>query len=878
MNRRRLRALVALAVALLALPLAGLSPARSAVDRPHEVAQLRAVPPVNGSPTNAEISLALDPVRRRGYQLALSGNSTHITAFDLDSLEILASRTVSFAAFSLGAHGLDADGGRIFMAVGRPMFQGVAVLDEALFASGDPAAVRLLQAPQTPVYNAAIVAGVRYEPSIGKLLLLLNPQRTGDSVLGLTRAKTPYANFMAQWDATSGKEDWLHAITQCSTASINNEIGMSVTPFLSRDGKNIYAMCSSSETEMQMLRLGVPSPGAKPTEGQLYPAGSSIGTVMVDAAAERVHMISSSAYIVTFDWPTRRIVGTASISPLPTALPVAFGDVDQTTGRIIVASPPRGGGSANQAGDPGGLLLVDGRRATLPQALIYDDLVKTQVFRVAPVIDPAGSGRPRRVFVRHSTKDNPNEAEPFFRVYADPVPVSVDAAAGELDPTLDIDESDKTQSSFAGEANGYGSRVLMVGGIQGPVNLQETTGKCGPTNRDILFGSVQRAALSVVAASVRADGADADLSTQADLRDLSRCGNGGNVLVRYPAWPEQAKGQGPGWTYVPAECSGVDEKGTGPGQWTAKATCRQDEGVVQGEAQHLQGGGAAAGGISIGRSTSSTKVHRDATLGIVSTTTSVAEDIVIPGVGAIGSVKSVAMSRANGRVPKPGDPARTAWTVEICGTTIGQTKDEACQTGPEAADTIARLNEVGRNRIMFRQPAVDKDLIQGSPGGYVAGIQRDRGEAALSRLENSDELMTVPGLEIIVRTNPDSTPKRYIVQLAGVRAVSTYGISKLPENTMPTGEAENIVEELGLEVNAGAGFGAGGPIAPAPAPSLIQQIVETVGDAVERVYRTAFMFDFRNPGDVALALGVWLTFGTPLYLAERRRRYRGMLL
>lgn len=877
MNRRRFRALIALVPALLAGSALAGAPARSLAARPENVASVPVWAPLNAPIESAWSTLALNPASRRGYQLTHAGGGTLITLFDLDTLQPLRSKQVAYQATSLGSDGVDEAGGRLFFRVGKPWLSGIAVLDEAKFAAGATDAVRLFSVPQNPVYSTSVVAGVRFEPRVDKLLILLNPQRTVDGFLGLTRGKGAYANFLAQWNASTGAQDWLHPISQCSTASLNEEAGSSYAPFFSRDGKNIYAICSSSETEVQMLRLGIPSPGAKPTEGQTYPAASQVGQLVIDPVAERVHMIANSSYVVSFDWPTKRIAGTATISPITTSGVLAFGAVDVTTGRLAIAAPPR---SSAGRSDPGGLMLIDGRREVLPQALAYEALAGPKLFgSQPPVIDPAGPGRPRRIFIRHSKVDDPNLGEPVFRVIADPVDVSIDPPEGELDPTADVDESESTQSSFASEANGYGSRLLMVGGVQGPVTFFELTGKCGPVNREIIWGAVKRTGLSTVAASARADGADADLTTQADLRDLSRCGNGGTTsggaapVVRYPAVPEAARGQGPGWDYRPAECAGVDTNSAGnPGKgWSALTICEQDAAVVKAEAMHVQG---AAGGISVGRSTSNTKVFRDPGLGVVAEATSLAENIEIPGVGLIGSVKSVATSRANGRVPKAGDRERTSWTVEICGTTIEAFKQQACRSGPEASEIINRLNEAGRNRVIFRQPAVDEDLISGSPGGYVAGVQRDRGEAALSRLENGDELMVIPGLEIIVRTNPDSSPKRYILQLAGVRAVSTYGIAVLPIGVITDPEAEAVVEELGLNVNATDGFGAGKAVA--ASLSVPERLVQKVGDAVERLYRTAFKFEWRNPGEVALALGVWLTFGAPVYLADRRRRHQRM--
>ncbi|MGQ0432457.1 MAG: hypothetical protein ACT452_08635 [Microthrixaceae bacterium] len=833
--------------------------------------------PANVDPTTPEVSLALNPSSRRGYQITDTGSASLITAIDLDTLEPLRSLSVPWSLSSMGADGLDAEGGRIFLKANRPFLTGIAVLDEQRFAAGHPSPVTFLKAPTNPAYGTAMAAGLRYEPRTNKILLLLNPQRTGDSFLGLTRAKGVYANFLAQWDATTGAEDWLHSIRQCSTASINTEAGSSITPFLSKAGDAIYAMCGVSESELQMLRLPLSADGKPTGDAQTYPAGSGIAAVAIDPVRERVHMISSASYVLTYDWPTRRIAGTSGISSFANTFAIALPAVDVDTGRLVVASPPRGGSVDNQQPDVGGLFLIDGRRTDMPQALVFEDLAGPAL-RTPPVIDPAAPGRARRIFMRHALDTDANDGEAFFRVVSDPIPVSVDPVAGDPDPTADVDESELTESSFASEANGYGTRLLVVGGLQGPITAYEMGGKCVSTNREVIAASIQRAGLSSVAASARIHGVDADLGTQADLKDSSRCMNGGAGAIRYPAPPDQAVDKGLGWGFEAAECSGSDrnEAGQVSEGWLATAICEQAKERVSGSAHYS---GVATAGISVSRSSAQAVVRRDPKLGVVAETTSVSEGIDIPGVGRIGSVTATAMSRASGRIPLPGDPARTALSVKICAVITDTFADQGCRSGADAAPMIAALNDAGRNRVFFRQPSAEKSLLVGSPGGYQAGIQRDRGEAALAKLENNDELLAVPALEMVFRTNPDGSVRRYIVQLAGVRTVSTYGIAVLPPSTMSTPEAEAIVAELGLDVNAGDG-GAYLPVtkvATTP-PSIVQQVLDAIADQSKRLYRTAFQVDLRSPGDIALALGVWMTLGTPLYLADRRRRYRRTLL
>lgn len=875
MDLRHKAGLAILLAALATLPSA--TGARAATDRPRDVAKLPVFVHGDDTVANSQVSLLVSPRTRRGYQVhrgGRSGSPSRITSFDLDTLQPLQSQPVPWVIEGAGHHVIDEAGGRVFFSVGTVAWEGIAVLDEARFAQGAPDAVTLLKRPTHPAYAIA-PAGLRYEPATGKLLFWFNPQRYPDALtLGYGRGKSVYNNFLAQWDASTGAEDWLYRVQQCSTGALNTEMEKTATPFMSRDGRSVYLLCSTSETDTQLVRLELGGANHAPTgEAETFPGPSLVTAMAVDDRAERVHMMVSNSYVVTFDWRARKIVGTSTISPTPQqGTQEARMSVDPATGRLVVFRPPAVAVSSEAIGDPGGLRLIDGRRTPLPQALTFNDF-NGPMASVPIEVDPAVGGRPRRLFLRHRMASGSIDSDPFWRVIEDPVSVSIDPPAADLDPTADVDEADgKTESVFAGEASGYGTRLVIVGGAA-PLGQSS---RCVRGNRDISAAFAQRASLSSVSAAVAAHPADADLGTQADLADFARCWPGDSG-----APPDVLSGKGAPWTAEPAECSGdARATSTDPSRQgsSAVADCIQVSGRVSGNAIYPA---LNVGGLNVARSTVESSVARDKTLGVVSSVKSTSEGVTIdvgggvPAIG-IGAIRSSSRTYANGRVPRPADAARATWTTEICNVTIASTPiSSGCQSGDDAKATIAALNTLGRNRIIFSQPRADEELRRGSPRGYLAGIQKDRGEAAVSRLENGDDLLAIPGLEIMIRTNYDASLRRYLIQLAAVRSVTTYGIAVLsgdigggfpddPEVLELVSELTNVGSDRSSAASSNGG------------DSVLDKLA-TIIDTPRRVVRASLDFIFRGPAEATLAIGIWSTFGIPGYLAVRRRRLRDVM-
>jgi hypothetical protein len=622
------------------------------------------------------------------------------------------------------------------------------------------------------------------------------------------------------------------------------------------------------------------APAANPTT-TIFPGTSLIRRVIVDAEAERTHLIVGiyGSYAVTFDWRSERVSGTTAISQLTSAQNVSAG-LDPVSGRYYLMVPPLEGSPP----EPGGLLMVDGRRSPTPQALAFREaLIRTEMD--SPTIQPLSRPGDSSRYLVARPMTGTLEGADHFLVIRDPIPVSVDPPITAIDRTTDVEEREGvTDSTFAAEAGGYGTRVLVSGGALpagSPVFKQ--LGACNSANRDISFGAAPVSSLSNLAASARVFAADADQGTRADSSDRSRCWPAGTP-------PKEVQG-GSEWIDGRAECVGdvvtstkdVPQRGA-----STTASCAFAESKVSGESIHPA---VDTGVVTVARSRTTSAITRLADNGVESRTEAVAEGIKIPGVAEISVVRSEAVARSTGRpnVDKP----RTDWTVTFCGvkTASGDYAQGGCRSGKELAPVIDALNRAAGGRFVFVQHRPDDALRAGSPGGYISGVQRNQAEVNLARLENNDGSFAVAALEIQRRNDSSLGVNRQVVQLAGVRSVTAYGISLLPTSEVrgDTSAPPSLFDDLAADLGVGPA-----PEVPdlgpetetlqlsetsaAPvvgSPGIVGQIGERLRDGV-RVVRDGFRLLTRSPGEAALAVCVWMSLALPWALARRRVQLRGL--
>ncbi len=851
---------------------------------PYEIGRMPALPKEAEAATH--LHMFVSPATRRAYQIYSSSNflapTTVVTAFDLDTLApvnqvVVPHQLATLATLALGPPAVDDVTGRIFLpAVDAGSMTGVVVLDEASFAPGSTPSFAFAPAPKHPAYavNEGL-SGVRFEPSTRKLLMVLSPQRDADAKsLALPRGRQPYTTFLAQWDAAPGRvptEEWAHPVRECSSGPVGLEVGRSNTPFLSEDGRAVRFLCGNGEFGWQFVSLPLGGDGKPSGSGTVQPAPSNVNRILVDPVAQRTHVLAHGSFGTTFDWRLSRTLGTFAVSQTVNSEALNPG-IDPVSGRIYVLVP-------RAAETPGSLLTIDGRLFPLPQALQF----KGFDYRGAGstlVVDPRGHTGHPHVFVRPATN---NGFAPEWTVLADPVPLGEPPLSALVDRTADVDEAPgQTERAYAGEAAGYGTRLLVVGGaMKAEAVPTGYYGPCGPVNREIEAGSVNRSTLSNTGAAARADVLFADRSTQADARDLSRCWPRYDTMniPQWPPAPEPLRANSPGWNAEAAECSGNAADGGGyPGNAHAESAvrCGLDNEKIEARAVYPA---TSLGAVAVGWSQSSVAMQREDARGIVVRTESVAESVTIDGVGTIGRVHAVAETYARGRRPSEGAPPRSTWRVQLCGVRTATFSQEGCRPPEEA---VAALNEAGRGRVVFSAPRPDPDLFAGTPGGYLVGIQKDRGEVAISLVEHGDSSVVLPGLEMQVRNNATTKDvHRYVVQLAGVRSVSVYGISVIPHGTpvdIPTPEevaAPSPTPVQDLQALAEAPFGL---VVPAAAPELrdeakppLQRVLEVLREAVA----AGWQLFRRTLGDALSMAGIWSTFAVAAYLGVRRRRFAG---
>jgi hypothetical protein len=169
-----------------------------------------------------------------------------------------------------------------------------------------------------------------------------------------------------------------------------------------------------------------------------------------------------------------------------------------------------------------------------------------------------------------------------------------------------------------------------------------------------------------------------------------------------------------------------------------------------------------------------------------------------------------------------------------------------------------------RGRASLPQP--DGPLSQGSPGGYIASLEKDRLQQISSRAVNGDISTEVPALELTV-FNDDQTEGRgrQIYQFAGTDASSTYAIYLL-------NPGDNFCTTCFTPQPPPAPVIAIPPVAP---PTIAPYTPPPPGPAgpITILFR-GIGFLLHKPLDALLAAAVWALLYSPMQLATRRRALR----
>ncbi len=588
---------------------------------------------------------------------------------------------------------------------------------------------------------------------------------------------------------------------------------------------------------------------------------------------------------------------------------------------------------------PGGLMIIEGRMTPIPQPLLFNEFAYPSVVPIQ--IDPARPGRKPRIFVRRSPdfEQNPNSnaridrpayptypagkcirpgAEPFWTVVEDGVPVAKDPIPGDQDRlTVDVQErSGITGSAMEASGGAYALRIRAVNGASVPLT-------CGPFSRLVTAGYVKDAKFAPQERGAAAEALSADEITRGDVRDpASRCqpqqgtrpdppGSGLGTIYKsidailQSTYTQIDKQVGREWDFPSVSCvEGDDEandeaRSTPAADLRAKVSC-QPKNVHAEAAVSLKVGTA----LRIGDATSKVTVGPDPTEGIRATAVSRLSAVRIDlGSGSwlgFDSIQTVAAVHSNGR---PEAEPRGSFVRTVCGIHGPGGDDSHCYRdvhGPagalckdpperpeqqtyctegEVSGLAAVVNTVAGGRARIRVPTPDALYLKGSPKGYVAAIQKTAPARFDDELQNGDPGFEVPGLEIIRETDGS---ERQVIQLAGVRVATTYGIYCLPPRV--------YVPSKGKCLELPAGFDQGTPGSMDPSSRLdgaegLGVREPTRSDPGGLITATASTPDakrfrvliIRSFGQGLAAAAVWFTLLLPVALAWRRRSAMSVL-
>lgn len=662
---------------------------------------------------------------------------------------------------------------------------------------------------------------------------------------------------------------------------------------------------------------------------QTIPAPAGIANWTKDDRRGRLYLLN--AFRETDAWvyevKSNAFIGLIELSPkgLLASQSVATG-VDDLTGRLFAFGLHQ---NEARSANVSSIMISQAAQDPVPQADIYN-VAGRQDADAAMVVD---GKRNRIMLVRRKNTDQsgPGSWQEFYEIYEVPPPLPENEAEDPDSRTRQVKEKPgATTAEYGGTATAYGSRVLFAAGFTGlvPSNGNDSVGRaykdmgaqCGLRDRELVLGGFAEASLASGAEpDALAEAVHLDQGTVQDFGKPSRCDlyfqyvgplqNDDIERVREPfyftslmrvidqrtgevepaealcaeylrdprcrsSWSDRVDttaGPATTWDYTPAECTSpgqVDKAGNNARHFRGDTwvDCKNDQHVqarAEGQADGVLGTSTAPIPIRIGHAISTTSVRLDPSRGLVSTATSRVEDIVI-GPITIGFVENRAESFAKGRMG-------TAGTADY-EPQIGLIKGPgftACEIRCDLNSVIPQLNNALAGRAEFRALPPDVRLLEGSPGGYEAGIIKSEKQASSDNALVGDKSREVPALEIILyNDNPRLGRARQVIQLAGVRADSHYGIQVFEEGTPCGIECDPPVDDTDGE------------------PQIIERVVTVEGPGTTRTITRPGRIRYAVPGGYRLLLAnpraaggmltVWLLMLAPFAVAMRRRRLAGL--
>ena len=446
---------------------------------------------------------------------------------------------------------------------------------------------------------------------------------------------------------------------------------------------------------------------------------------------------------------------------------------------------------------------------------------------------------------------------------------------------------------------------------------------CWPTDREVVAARVARVDGSEDGVSAQATALQIDPATQEDLTAPgNRCRplvtpyqipTGSDVEVDYGPLDELA---GFSLHMEEASCRGntsdeqhpdrpVEKGGVSPPidalphGLGATVNCREGETRADGRADTTPIS-TEEGGLTVARSSAHVEMGPLDDGGMRVVSTAEVRSIRIGDV-FIDVVRARAEAEAAGRR----GTAAGSFMREVCGVRLGSGAPSPCYTevvtagctvappdgAPESvadesqkvceddgfAWMIGRINQSlgGRGAFVARSP--NAELERGTPGGYLAAVQKAEVEVIADSLLIRDFSLEVPGLEFTTyRDSGQYGPGRQVIQLAGVRAATTYGTYCLPplrphadqcvEDSLGgvTVPRQDVLSSLAPEAPDDTQ-----PVAPSVSDNAKPRVIgpgPRAGDGIER----ARAFLVRSLTEGLLTTSIWMLFGIAAYLVLRR--------
>lgn len=821
----------------------------------------------------------IDSGLRRAYQMYDLAPGVGIRVFDLDSLREVAYRKLDLAG-SIYLTEIDEAGHRLLLPyeidsgtslVSR--FGGVKVLD-----GRDLQEIADWRRPATGMGIEASIVGMSYFAPQGvegsrKLLFVFQEDVWVKTFVVGQNLYNPV--WVQQWDAVTGEPDWpAYRAAACRGLFPGTGIKRSTHAFFrSAREPAIYLGCTTPEGTGLSLKVYLDESGV-PLREDPYPGPVSVKQILADPTGERLLFAvtkEGDESLFVFEASKTSYVGAIGISR-DAVQGVGYG-FDDAIGRVYA-----------QTGDKG-VLLMDSRRTPLAQALAFPAFKDPGGADI--VVDFAAPGRPRRIYVRPGAAD-------FYWVYEDTIRQSTSPKLSDRDSLTAgrAEEDGVTGVNFEASAHAYGLRMLLVGGVEGLFTervREQVRGAGSPCtfyDREVVGGLVESVVLANQSASGRTFAADADPGTKTDLKEPSgRCWPDPRPagFTFFPDGPPRPgrdfdpngdidRAAGIDWPFEKTECSGVEEKESRNATlsgFVASTRCDSESELVEGFAQARAVTGTAfsfaPAGVPVlfvAEAGAKSVLDRGAK-GVLARTEAWAKGITVVGVGTIDMIYSEAVAQAAGLKGS----AKGSHTSYLCGVNVGLYQQQGCTRDRADMDrAVTAINQALGARGRFRLPAPDQELLNGSPGGYQASVQKDRFEELSSRALNNDFTTQVAGAELVMLNDSATLGRaRQVFQFAGVDASTSYGIFLLTKDfgapTEVLGEYFESSPSVGGEVLPS--FDSEPPPAPSSDP-LFRTIIRKI--------KAGLAIAARSPREASLVAAVWATLGLPVFMAIRRRR------